>query len=189
MITQRIIVTDLKSLLAIDRAEFTADFKKDLSEILDKHNIGIEVVSVLMESIHPPMSVASAYEAVMSAGIDAETIIIQAENAKNIQIQNAQAQKNEIISKANAEHYSKVATATASVSEFNASVAASNENKNSYQYYKYLDALTQAYGKSNLILVGDGIDTSKIYFGNINNAIMNGTNNNTQTDTGTETVS
>ena len=189
LITQRIIVTDLQSLLAIDRAEFTAAFKEDLSEMLNEHNIGIEVVSVLMESIHPPMSVAPSYEAVMSAGIDAETIIIQAENAKNIQIQNAQAQKNETISKAEAEHYSKVATATASVSEFNASVAASKDNKDAYRYYKYLDALTQAYGKSNLILVGDGIDSSKIYFGNINNAIINGTNNNTQTDTGTETVS
>ena len=189
LITQRIIVTDLQSLLAIDRAEFTAAFKEDLSEMLNEHNIGIEVVSVLMESIHPPMSVAPSYEAVMSAGIDAETIIIQAENAKNIQIQNAQAQKNETISKAEAEHYSKVATATASVSEFNASVAASKDNKDAYRYYKYLDALTQAYGKSNLILVGDGIDSSKIYFGNINNAIINGNNNNTQTDTGTETVS
>ena len=189
LITQRIIVTDLQSLLAIDRAEFTAAFKEDLSEMLNEHNIGIEVVSVLMESIHPPMSVAPSYEAVMSAGIDAETIIIQAENAKNIQIQNAQAQKNETISKAEAEHYSKVATATASVSEFNASVAASKDNKDAYRYYKYLEALTQAYGKSNLILVGDGIDSSKIYFGNINNAIINGTNNNTQTDTGTETVS
>jgi hypothetical protein len=55
---------------------------------------------------------------------------------------------------------------------------------------KYLNALSQAYGKSNLILVGDGVDTSKIYFGNISNgAIIGGTNNNSQDTTTTESVS
>ena len=53
-----------------------------------------------------------------------------------------------------------------------ASVEANNSNKDAYQYYKYLDALTQAYGKTNLILVGDGVDTSKIYFGNISNGTV-----------------
>jgi hypothetical protein len=71
-----------------------------------------------------------------------------------------------------------------------ASVEANNTNKDSYQYYKYLNALSQAYGKSNLILVGDGVDTSKIYFGNISNgAILGGANGNTQNSTNIESVS
>ena len=67
-----------------------------------------------------------------------------------------------------------------------ASVEANKENKDAYQYYKYLDALSQSYGKSNLILVGDGVDSSKIYFGNIGSGILAGsTTNNSQSDTQT----
>ena len=190
LITQRVIVTDLESLLAVDRGAFTSNFKKDLEEGLSDHDIGIEIVSVVMESIHPPLEIASIYQGVIGAEIQAEEIIRKAENAATVTLTNAQATKESTINKATAENHTKVAGATSSVSEFMASVEANNTNKDSYQYYKYLNALSQAYGKSNLILVGDGVDTSKINFGNISNgAILGGANGNTQNSTDIESVS
>ena len=190
LITQRVIVTDLESLLAVDRGAFTSNFKKDLEEGLSDHDIGIEIVSVVMESIHPPLEIASIYQGVIGAEIQAEEIIRKAENAATVTLTNAQATKESTINKATAENHTKVAGATSSVSEFMASVEANNTNKDSYQYYKYLNALSQAYGKSNLILVGDGVDTSKIYFGNISNgAILGGADGNTQNSTDIESVS
>lgn len=190
LITQRVIVTDLESLLAVDRGAFTSNFKKDLEEGLSDHDIGIEIVSVVMESIHPPLEIASIYQGVIGAEIQAEEIIRKAENAATVTLTNAQATKESTVNKATAENHTKVAGATSSVSEFMASVEANNTNKDSYQYYKYLNALSQAYGKSNLILVGDGVDTSKIYFGNISNgAILGGANGNTQNSTDIESVS
>lgn len=172
LITQRVIVTDLETLLAVDRGEFTASFEKDLEAELEKHDIGVEVVSVVMESIHPPLEIASIYQGVIGAEIQAEEIIKKAENSATVTLTNAEAKKNTAINNATAESHSKIAAATSSVSEFMASVEANNSNKDAYQYYKYLDALTQAYGKTNLILVGDGVDTSKIYFGNISNGTV-----------------
>ena len=190
LITQRVIVTDLESLLAVDRGAFTSNFKKELEEGLSDHDIGIEIVSVVMESIHPPLEIASIYQGVIGAEIQAEEIIRKAENAATVTLTNAKATKESTINKATAENHTKVAGATSSVSEFMASVEANNTNKDSYQYYKYLNALSQAYGKSNLILVGDGVDTSKIYFGNISNgAILGGANGNTQNSTDIESVS
>ena len=190
LITQRVIVTDLESLLAVDRGAFTSNFKKELEEGLSDYDIGIEIVSVVMESIHPPLEIASIYQGVIGAEIQAEEIIRKAENAATVTLTNAQATKESTINKATAENHTKVAGATSSVSEFMASVEANNTNKDSYQYYKYLNALSQAYGKSNLILVGDGVDTSKIYFGNISNgAILGGANGNTQNSTDIESVS
>ena len=191
LIMQKIITTDLDSLLAIDRTEFAKEFQNELDSVFGKenasgeHNVGIEVVSVLMESIHPPVDVANSYEAVMYAGIDAETIVLLAEKEKNTTVSLAQQYKNKTVATAEAEHHSKVAAATKSVSEFNASVAANGENKAAYRYYKYLDALSQAYGKANLILVGEGVDASKIYLGNINNAVISGSGatDNTQSNT------
>ena len=115
-----------------------------------------------------------------------ETLSVMLTNPA-ITITNATATKDVTINAAISENHTKVAGATSSVSEFMASVAANEANKDSYHYYKYLDALSQSYGKANLILVGDGIDTSKIYFGNIgNNAIISGsTSNNATTDPAT----
>ena len=186
LITQRVIVTDLETLLAVDRGAFTSEFKNDLIENISKHNIGVEIVSVVMESIHPPLEIASIYQGVIGAEIQAEEIVRKAENAAAVTLTNAQAKKEMTINSATSENYTKVAGATSSVSEFMASVEANKENKDSYQYYKYLNALSQAYGKTNLILVGDGVDTSKIYFGNFANGTVNG-GNASQTVVGTDT--
>ena len=184
LITQRVIVTDLETLLAVDRGAFTLNFKEELVDSIAKHNIGVEIVSVVMESIHPPLEIASIYQGVIGAEIQAEEIIRKAENSATVTLTNAQAKKETTINTAVSENYTKVAGATSSVSEFMASVEANNTNKDSYQYYKYLNALSQAYGKSNLILVGDGVDTSKIYFGNFaNGAIVGGNTSNSQTAT------
>lgn len=187
LITQRVIVTDLETLLAVDRGAFTSEFKKDLVDSISKHNIGVEIVSVVMESIHPPLEIASIYQGVIGAEIQAEEIVKKAENTATVTITNAQAKKETTINVATSENHTKVAGATSSVSEFMASVEANNTNKDSYQYYKYLNALSQAYGKSNLILVGDGVDTSKIYFGNFANGAVSG-NNSSQIITGTDSA-
>ena len=86
---------------------------------------------------------------------------------KVLPITEAEAEKNASINAANAEYHKKVATATADVSEFNASVEASAADPDSYHYYKYLNAISNAYGKARLVIVGEGVDSSKIYFGNI----------------------
>ena len=186
LITQRVIVTDLETLLAVDRGEFTSEFKKDLEKILSEHNIGVELVSVVMESIHPPLEIASVYQGVIGAEIQAEEIVKKAENSATVKKTNAQATKESVINSAKAESHTNVASATATVSEFMASVEANKENKDAYQYYKYLDALSQSYGKANLILVGDGVDSSKIYFGNFGSGVVAGnTANNSQNDTQT----
>ncbi|MBE6534048.1 MAG: hypothetical protein E7678_03655, partial [Ruminococcaceae bacterium] len=193
LITQRVIVTDLETLLSVDRGEFTSEFKDDLEKILLEDDIGIELVSIVMESIHPPLDIASSYQAVIGAKIQAETIIRNAKTDEAKALSRAHADKDKVINEEITAHHKKVAEATSAVSEFMASVEADNANSESYRYYKYLNALTQAYGKSTLILVGDGVDESKIYFGNFANGIINGNNgtntNNSQTTTGTETVS
>ncbi len=189
LITQRVIRTDLQSLLAVDRNAFALNFKQDLVEALKKNDVGVEVVNVFMESIHPPLavgedglSIAEKYQEVISREIEAEMKVLNAETAAAVSKANAEIAKNSNISQAMSDKYKALAEATASVSEFMASVAANESNSDAYQYYKYLDAITKAYGNNKLILVGDGVDSSKLYFGNF---IAGSTGGNTQT--GTET--
>ena len=167
LITSKIIVSDLEDLLAVDRAKFTEEYTEELREMLAGQDIGLELVSVVLESIHPPLEIAAIYQEVVGAEILAEAMIKQATSDANVTVTNAEAEKNASINAANAEYHNKVASATADVSEFNASVEAAAGNPDAYHYYKYLKAVSEAYGKARLVIVGEGVDSSKIYFGNL----------------------
>jgi regulator of protease activity HflC (stomatin/prohibitin superfamily) len=172
LITSRIIVSDLEDLLSVDRAEFTKEYTAELSKILCEDDIGLELVTVVLESIHPPLEIAAIYQEVVGAEIQAEARIKRAESDANVKLTDATAQKSASVNAANAEYHQKLAVATADVSEFLASVEAAEGHPDAYHYYKYLKAVSTAYGKSKLIIVGDGVDSSKIYFGNIGNLIV-----------------
>ena len=80
-----------------------------------------------------------------------------------VTLTNAQATKESTINKATAENHTKVAGATSSVSEFMASVEANNTNKDSYQYYKYLnDPNTQINNLFQLVQKTNNPNTSMV---------------------------
>lgn len=172
LITDRIIETNLETLLSVDRDAFTESYTKELKERFAEYDVGIEIVSVVLESIHPPLDIAAIYQKVISAEIEAEEMITRAQSKASTKITAAMAEKEASINAANAEYYQKVATAVSDVAEFNASLEASNGNPEAYHYYKYLNAMSQAYGKSKLVIVGEGVDKSKIIFGNLGNVVL-----------------
>ena len=165
LVTDQTIATDLSSLLSVDREAFASNFKKELSEKLEKQQIGIEVVSVVLESIHPPVDIATVYQELISAEITAEKMILYAEGTANQTVAKAEAAADTAVFGAKSEYEEKVAEAKASVTEFLASVDAYKTNKDAYTYYKYLKAVTEAYGNANLVILGEGIDESRLYFG------------------------
>ena len=169
LVADKTIITDLDTLLSADRAKFASDFKEDLAEKISVRNTGIEIVSVVLESIHPPLGIADIYQRLVSAEIEASTRIMNAEAAAIVRILEAETQNNSMISYATAEKLSKIAAAEAEVAEFMASVAADQSYSDAYRYYKYLDAVGNAYGNANLIIVGSDVDQSRIYFGSIKN--------------------
>jgi regulator of protease activity HflC (stomatin/prohibitin superfamily) len=156
----------------VDRDAFTESYTKELKKRFAEYDVGIEIVSVVLESIHPPLDIAAIYQKVIGAEINAEEMITRAQSKANAKITAAMAEKEASINAANAEYYQKVATAVSDVAEFNASLEASNGNPEAYHYYKYLNAMSQAYGKSKLVIVGEGVDKSKIIFGNLGNVVL-----------------
>ncbi|MBR2370643.1 MAG: protease modulator HflK [Clostridia bacterium] len=171
LVTDKTIHTDLETLLTIDRNAFSTQFRQELTERVKIYDTGVEIVSVVLESIHPPIDVADVYQSIVSAEIEAEKIILEAEAYASTTVTKAEAQSYKDISQANADKYSKVADAEAAVAEFMAGVEADKAYPDSYRYYKYMSAITKAYGSAKLIIVGDGIDSSNIYFGNIGQVV------------------
>jgi regulator of protease activity HflC (stomatin/prohibitin superfamily) len=169
LVADKTIITDLNTLLSIDREKFASEFMTDLTEKISIRNTGLEIVSVVLESIHPPLGIADIYQRLVSAEIEAATRIMNAEAYAAVRLLEAETQLNSVVSYATAEQLAKIAEAEAEVAEFMASVAADKEYSNAYRYYKYLNAITNAYGNSNLIIIGSDIDQSRLIFGTIKN--------------------
>ncbi|MBR2907335.1 MAG: protease modulator HflK [Clostridia bacterium] len=172
LVVDHTINNDLGTLLTIDRAAFSEDIKKDLIEGIAEYETGIEIVSVVLESIHPPIEIAEIYQNVISAEIKAVEKILEAEAYKATIIAGAQTQQTTTIASATVNQHSAIANAQAAVSEFMASVNADTSYPTTYRYYKYLNAITEAYGNTRLVIVGEGVDSSNIYFGSLNIGVI-----------------
>ena len=174
LITDRVIRTDLETLMSVDRRGFADSLREELSARLSDlpdagggtADAGIEIVSVVLESIHPPVSVASKYQELISAGIKAEKMILDAEAYAAKTVAESEKIRDVGILEAEAAKSKSVAEAQASVTEFMAGVAADSEYSSAYRYEKYLSALSAAYGGSKLIILGDGIDRDDVWIGN-----------------------
>ena len=165
IVTERTISTDLDSLLAEDREEFANSFAQELSQRMETCGTGLEVVDVVLESIHPPMEIASVYQDIISAGIDAEYMILLAEANADFTVKQAQSDAVEIVSNAQVRQQENVAKANAEVADFMAAAQADSEYSQAYRFQKYIQAVTAAYGDAKIIIVGQGVDAGNIYMG------------------------
>lgn len=167
LVTDKTIETNLTSLMSADRDEFSADFKQKLSDMLEERNLGLQVVAVILESIHPPVDIASAYQALISAEIQAQEYIAKAEAAATVKIAEAESTRDTTVSNAQVSYEEKNAKAQSSIKEFLACVEAYNGAPDAYKFHKYMAAVREAYGNANLVIVGEDVDTSALYFGNL----------------------
>ena len=168
LVTDRTISTDLDSILSTNRETFAKTLHTELSSEIAKLDIGLEVVSVIMESIHPPVEVAEVYQAFIGAEIDAEEMILTAQGAAAVTIAEAESIYHKEINYAHSDYYIRLSAAKVEIAEFMAAVEASNAFPDEYAYRKYLEAICTAYQKSKLIILGDGVDGTRLYFGNFN---------------------
>ena len=165
IITARTIGTDLDALLSTDREVFSHTFRQELAQRIAPYGTGLTVVDVVLESIHPPVRVADVYQDLISAEIDAEYTLINAQNTAYQQISSAEKERTLAIGNAKAAQFESVAQAQAAVTEFMAAAAADGLYRSEYRFYKYISALTQGYQGTKLIIVGQGVDSSRLVIG------------------------
>lgn len=176
IVTERTISTDLDTLLAADREAFSETFRKELTEQLATYSTGIEVINVVLESIHPPVEIAEVYQNIISAGIDAEYERLCAQNQATQLVLTAQAEAVDKVGFAKSEQLRLVSEATGTVTEFMAAAAADEAYRSDYRFQRYINALAEAYSGAKLIIAGTGVDTKNIYIGSVTNeAVLNET--------------
>ncbi len=163
--TERVISTDVRSMLSLDRTVLADEMKRELSEISEARSLGLSVVGVIIESIHPPVEVAEVFQQVISAEIEATRTLTEAEAEASVKLIRAYTESDSLIKRAEADKYGAIAKANAEVADFVAACAADTSYGNAYRYYKYMSAVRGALSGRKLYILGDGVDEKYIYFG------------------------
>lgn len=171
MIADRTINTTLNTLLSTDRSAFADNFKVGLDEYLKEQNIGLEMVSVVLESIHPPIDVSPVYQEMVSAEIEKVDTILKAESYAETTVIKANMQKETSIMEAEAESYTKISEAKASVAEFMACLEAYKSAPSAYEYYRQMKTTREYLSSVKLVIASPSVDTSQIFFTGINTEI------------------
>ena len=112
---------ELESVLYERReANVAASLRAALAANMDEHHTGIEIVSVLIEEIHPPAGAAGAYHAVQAAIINSRAAIAQETGRAKRAAGVAQQESHQLTAAADAQATETVTAADAEAYRFNA---------------------------------------------------------------------
>jgi regulator of protease activity HflC (stomatin/prohibitin superfamily) len=154
------VVTDLDQLLSVDRGEFSRAFAQRLQREADAHRLGIEILHVAFSSLHPPVAVASAYEAVVSAEVERTTLVSRARVDRERLLPATRAAATAEVLQAQAAAGLRIAEAHAGASRFTATLAPYHAAPDLFRFRRRLETLEQATPDLNLFVVDHRIGTS-----------------------------
>ncbi len=89
----------------IERREVSDRFAAMLQESIDRYDLGIELVYAGLPSVHPPAAVSRAYESVINAYEQKETMINQAERDRTRRVKDAEGEAARLLGRAQAYAY------------------------------------------------------------------------------------
>jgi len=166
----RTVNTTLDAFLSIDRGSLSASILEELSEFSERENLGLSVVQIIIEGIHPPAEVADVYQMVISASIDKNTIITGAETEAERMLIDAERQSRSIVNYAMARQYYRISAAQKEMAVFHASMEAHGVSAGSFELARYLDTFERVIGGSNVYVFSPGMETSipRSVFGQFN---------------------
>ncbi|HTV80303.1 MAG TPA: protease modulator HflK [Steroidobacteraceae bacterium] len=143
----------LVAVLGERRDDVAASLRDALAADLDSHHAGVEVVSVLIEEIHPPAGAAGAYHAVQAAEINANASISDERGRAQRVAGVAQQEAHQLTTAADAAAIERVDAANADAYRFAAERRADAEGGQSFLFERRVGKLVAALGQKPLTLL------------------------------------
>jgi HflK protein len=140
---------DSFQIMTEQRAEIARQLRESLQQEVDQLGLGLQIVFVGLKDVHPPVDVAPAYQAVVSAQEEKDRTIDLARASRVKVLPEAQAQANRIRVEEEAAYKQRVAAAQGEAARFSAIVQADRENSAVFRFRLKLDVLEQVLGKPN----------------------------------------
>jgi regulator of protease activity HflC (stomatin/prohibitin superfamily) len=152
---------ELEAVLREGRENVAGSLRTALAANMDEHHAGVEIVSVLVEEIHPPVGAAAAYHAVQAAEINARASVSQelgrAKRAAGI----AQQEAHQLTAAADAQAAETIAAANAEAYRFNADRQAYAQSGESFLLERSYSKLKTALAQTPLIIVDHRLSPSQ----------------------------
>jgi regulator of protease activity HflC (stomatin/prohibitin superfamily) len=168
---QKLLVTmesrDSFSIMLEDRSSIASTLSSGLQKEFDQLNFGVELVFVGLQDVHPPVTVAPAYQNVVSAQEEKETLIDKAQAARAVALTDAKAKAATLTIQATANATAQVATAQGATTYY-FSLAAEDKTDLLRARLRF-DALQDALAKPSKIIIGIPSSTAKQFYLDLRN--------------------
>lgn len=135
--------SDLEKLLGPGRQQTTQSFKKLIQEKVDEHEMGLKIVFVGIEAVHPPITVAESFEKVISALQDKQAQILRSQGVSQAILAQARGESNVLKSQADAYAFERSTIAQAVAGRFGQQREAFEKGGEVYIWREYLSVLDQ----------------------------------------------
>lgn len=152
----------LEHLLSEGRAELASTLASELKESLNHDPLGIELVDVTLESLHPPVSIAGSYQEVVSAGVRQKSRHLQAQGEYGAALLLAEADAQSLRDGALAEKEERQAQARGDATLFEAQVEGKGLLGEGYEVTQRLTTLEEVLPGHKLYILGPGVDRNKL---------------------------
>jgi len=147
---------NIDDVLTIEKEAVQADTKEQLQELLDAYEAGIRIVEVKLQNVNPPAQVQDAFDDVVRAREDKETIINLADAYEESVLPRARGDAERLKQEAEGFAAQRVNIAKGQAERFTAILAEYNKAKGVTRQRMYLEAMEEILpGISKLILDPD----------------------------------
>jgi HflK protein len=143
-VVRHLVGVDLLDIMSSGREKAATELRERIQSRADEMKLGVKILLVGLQDIHPPVKVADAYQAVIGARQEIEAKILKAEGeaARMVPLAKAEAQKK--VREAQAEAQRRISSAAAQAGQFTNQIAAYNASPEVYPQRLYLQTLAQA---------------------------------------------
>ena len=156
IILSRTVSTDLDTFLSEDRSGLSESLAEELNRFCADSGIGLHVGTVTLESIHPPINIADVYQGVVSAGVQKNTLIINAKATEAEKLAAAEQEAAELVLAAKRDQTDRLADAHYEIDGFLAAAKAYRKHPDAVTLTKYLDTFqTVVSGNKVYVFIGD----------------------------------
>jgi membrane protease subunit HflK len=162
VLSERIVGSELDELLSVDRASLSVELAETLNQRITSERLGLQVVALCLESIHPPFEVATAYQRVVSSSLAKEARILRANAYREEVLPAAHAQAESLASSARADSCTRVGSAKGEAIAFLQTAKARNVAPDIFDQHLRLGALEATLEARRFVVLDRRISTSRL---------------------------
>ena len=148
----------LEKVLSESLGEVAGRVEEDIVKGVAANKLGVSVVSLSLQGLHPPVNVAADYQAVISAQHEREALILESEAYKIESVQVARAQALELINRTHETGASRVGFARGESMGFNALEASHAIQPSLFRFRHRLDTLEKNLEGQTINIIDDRIE-------------------------------